>query len=166
LFNHNKKEKGFTFIELILYTALVSIFLTTAVYFAWDIIYAQIRSKAEQETGENIRIAAQRIQAEIRNADDVINVASSSLELDSGSLGFTTIALDGAVIKITQGGVISELTSSEVEVTELLFTDLSTQDQTSKNIQFSLTIKHKNPFQRKEWEKSYSMETSAELRSN
>lgn len=165
-FNHSKKESGFTFLELILYTAIVAIFLTGAVYFAWDIIYAQVRSNIEQETIENARIVVQRIQSEIRSADDIINISPSSLELDSGSLGTTIIALDGDVIKITQSGVTSELTSSQVEVSELLFSDLSSGDEKSKNIEFSLTLRHKNPASRKEWEKSYTIKTSAELRSN
>lgn len=165
-FNRSKKESGFTFLELILYTAIVAIFLTGAVYFAWDIIYAQARSNIEQETIENARIVVQRIQSEIRNADDITNINPSSLELDSGSLGTTTIALDGEVIKVTQSGVTSELTSSQIEVNELLFSDLSSGDEKSKNIGFSLTLRHKNPASRKEWEKSYTIKTSAELRSN
>ena len=166
LSNRNKKELGFTFIELILYTAIVSIFITAAVYFAWDIIYSKVRSNIEQETAENIRIVSQRIQFEIRNADEIVNLSPFSLELDSGSLGTTIIALDGDVVKITQAGAASELTSNQVEVTELLFSDLSSGDKKSKNIEFSLTLRHKNPASRKEWEKSYTIKTSAEIRSN
>ena len=165
-FNHSKKESGFTFIELILYTAIVAIFLTGAVYFAWDIVYAQVRSNIEQETIENARIVVQRIQSEIRSADDIINISLSSLELDSGPLGTTIIALDGDVIKITQSEATSELTSSQMEISELLFSDLSSGDEKSKNIEFSLTLRHKNPASRKEWEKSYTIKTSAEIRSN
>lgn len=167
LFNQeNKTELGFTFIELILYIALVSIFLTGAVYFALDIIYGQVRANAEQEVSENIRIAGQRIQVEIRNAKDILSVTPTSLELDSGSLGITKIALVGDTIKITQGGVTSNLISSKVEATELLFSNLTSQDKSSKNIGLSLTIKHRNPFQRKEWEERQTLKTSVELRSN
>lgn len=165
-FNRIKTESGFTFIEIILYTALISIFLTSLVYFAWDIIYGQIRSNVEQEVAENIRIVAQRIQSEVRNAEDIITVAPTSLELNSGALGITTIFLDGDAVKITQSGVTSALTSDEVEVTVLSFSDRSTEDDSSKNIEFSLSISHKNPEANKEWEKTDTLNTSVELRSN
>jgi len=174
LFNQNdkvgrmtrKSQFGFTFIELILYTALIAVFLTGAVYFAWDVIYAQTKSTVEQEVIENARFALQRIQTEIRNADEILNLSPSSLELDSGSLGLTTIFLEAGVIKINQGGTISALTNSQVEATGLSFVNHSTSDNKSKNIEFSLTIKHKNPEQKKEWEKTVIFNSSAEIRSN
>jgi len=159
-------SQGFTFIELILYTALIAVFLTGAVYFAWDVIYAQTKSTVEQEVIENARFALQRIQTEIRNADEILNLSPSSLELDSGSLGLTTIFLEAGVIKINQGGTISALTNTQVEATGLSFVNHSTSDNKSKNIEFSLTIKHKNPEQKKEWEKTVIFNSSAEIRSN
>lgn len=155
-----KREKGFTFIEVILYVALISIFLTGAVYFAWDVIYGRVRSKTQQELAANIRLVAQRIQAEIRNADDLVSISVSVLELDSGVLGTTTIFLDQGIVKISQSGITSDLTNSDIEVTQLQFFDLGTEDAGSKNINFSIAARYKNPAQKKEWEKNYNLNTS------
>lgn len=167
LYNQNKKrELGFTFIELILYTALVSIFLTSAVYFAWNIIYGQVRSDVQQEVSGNLRVISERIQFEIRNAKGINSLGDNFIELDSGSLGITVIALADKAVQITQGGETNNLTSNEVEVKNLSFTNLTTEDQKSKNIKFSITIRHKNPAGKREWEREGTIETTAELRSN
>lgn len=166
LFNHSKKEKGFTFIELILYTALVSIFLTSAVYFAWNVIYGQVKSTVQQEVSENLRFVSGRIQAEIRNAQEINNISSNSIELDSGLIGTTTISLIDQTVQITQGEQTSDLNSDKVEVTELLFTNLSSDDQKSKNVKFSLALRYKNSNDRQEWDKEGAIETTVELRSN
>lgn len=160
------KERGFTFLELILYIALLSIFLTGAVYFAWDIIYGRVRSKVEQEVSENLRVVSERIQLEIRNAKEINNVGANFIELDSGSIGTTIISLADKAVQITQGGETNNLTSNEVEVIDLSFINLSTGDQRSKNIKFSLSSRHRNPGGKKEWEKEQTFETSCELRSN
>ena len=160
------KQQGFTFLELILYIALLSIFLTGAIYFAWDIIYGQVRSTVQQEVNENLRIAVERIQFEIRNAVKINNVGTNFIELDSGLIGPTIISLVEKRIQITQGGETNNLTSSNVEVTDLSFTNLTTGDQSSKNIKFSLSLRHKNPGGRKDWAREQTFETSVELRSN
>jgi len=161
-----KKQSGFTFIELILYITLVSIFITSAVYFAWDIIYGQIRSGVQQAVSENIRATAQRIQAEIRNSQGIINLTPTSLELNNGSLGSTIVVFNGDEVEITQGGESYPLTSTQVEVTELLFFDRSAPDESSKNIEFTLTVRYKNPGQRKEMMETQTLQTSAEIRSD
>ena len=165
LFSRNK-ESGFTFIELILYTALVSIFLTSAVYFAWNVIYSQVKSTVQQEVSENLRFISGRIQAEIRNAQEINNVGTSSIELDSGLIGITTISLVGQTVQITQSGQTSDLSSDKVEVTELLFTNLTSGDQKTKNVKFSLALRYKNSNDRQEWDKEGIVETTVELRSN
>src|SRR3989344_8835546 len=74
-------SKGFTLIELILYIAIVGIFISGAILFAWDIIYGRVRSNAQQQVSQNLRLAGKRMIYEIRNASDVNSISASSLSL-------------------------------------------------------------------------------------
>ena len=76
----SKLKRGFTLIEMILYIAIVSIFLTGLVYFTWDLIYGRLKSYIQQEVNQNIRFASARIIYEIRNAKSVNSPTSGSSE--------------------------------------------------------------------------------------
>ena len=168
-------EDGFTFIELILYIALVSIFIGGAVLFAWDIIYGRVKSGVQQEVSQNLRLASKRIVYEIRNASGINSVTPSSISLimDDSSRNPTVFDLSNGRLRIGygSGGGCSTtnpcpLTSNEVSVANLVFVDLSTSGGESVNIQFTITIESNNPSGRQEWEKSQTYSTSVELRSN
>ena len=60
------------------------------------------------------------------------------------------------------GGGWGALTSSAVEVTNLIFTDLS--DSASENAKFIITIRYENPGGRSQWEKEETFEGAAQLR--
>jgi len=70
----SKRNSGFTLVELILYIALVSIFLTGVIMFTWDILYGRVKSYVQEEVNQNSRFAAKRIIYEIRNASGVNSV--------------------------------------------------------------------------------------------
>ena len=155
--------KGFTLIELLLYMGLVALFLTATIYFAWDVVLGNVKAGVHQEVQENLRSAAHRIQFEIRNADS-INTVSPILSLTAPSPNNPTeFRLSNGTLEIKQGsGSWTPITSSAVEVTSLTFTDLT--DTSSENIRFILTIRHRNPSGRSEWEKEATIESSAQIR--
>lgn len=172
--NIHKNEYGFTLIELILYIALVSIFLTGAVLFTWDIVYGRVRSSIQQEANQNLRHVAKRISYEVRNASDINSLASGDLCLASSELSHnpTRIYLDSGLIKISWGGgsidcssMINDeaLTSSDFEVTDLTFSNQSSGSD-SYNIGFSFTIE--NTTDRVEWQTNQTYTGSSEMRSN
>jgi type II secretory pathway pseudopilin PulG len=168
-----KVRSAFTLIELLLYLGLVSIFLTALVYFSWDVILGNVKARVHQEVQENIRFAAHKIQSASRNADGIgdsafgVNLAANpgaavSLAGDGPSYPLQ-VRVEGGVLQIKHGGGIwLSLTSSLVEVTELSFTNLSDTD--SENVRFTLTIRHRNPSGKSEWDKEATFETSAQLR--
>jgi len=169
------KYGGFTFIELILYIALLSIFISGAVLFAWDIIYGRVKSSVQQEVSQNLRLASKRIVYEIRNAQGVNSIGPSliSLAMTDAARNPTVFDVSSGRLRIGYGSSGScpstspcPLTSNDVTVTNLTFTNLSTGGGESVNIRFTITLESNNPSGRQEWEKSQTYTTSVELRSN
>jgi type II secretory pathway pseudopilin PulG len=165
---------GFTLIELILYVALVSIFISGAVFFAWDVVYGRVKSRVQQEVSQNLRLASKRVSYEIRNAMGVNSASGStlSLSMEDTSRDPTVFDLSGGRLRIGFGSAAPcpitapcELTSNQVTVTNLEFIDRSAGSD-SINIQFTITVENNNPSGRQEWERSQTYTSSAELRSN
>ena len=165
-------KKGFTLIELILYIAIVGIFISGAILFPWDIIYGRVKSNAQQQVSQNLRLAGKRMIYEIRNASDVNSISASSL-----SLALTDPARNPTIFDVSAGRLRigygssgpcpttapCDLTGNNVTVTNLIFTDLSSGTD-SKNIQFTMTID--SNADRKEWQMNETYTGSVELRSN
>lgn len=156
-------NKGFTLIELILYIALVSIFVTGAIFFAWDIIYGREKAFQQQIVEQNARAALARIVYEIRRADDINSVSSSSIELENGA-NDTTISLSSGTVQITTGGVGPyDLTSNQVIITSLAFTDLTATSEDTKGINVSLTAQQAATGVADQFEAQTTMSESVEL---
>jgi len=164
---------GFTLIELILYTALVSIIISGAILFAWDIIYGRVKSQVQQEVNQNLRLASKRIVYEVRNASDINSVGANDLCLASADSDRnpTKIYVSSGRLWIGWGGGSSDctgltndepLTTNLVSVSGLNFNDLSFGE--SKNIDFTITVESTGD--RQEWQKSQTYSSSVEVRSN
>lgn len=167
-------SSGFTLIEVIIYVALVSVFISGAIFFAWDIIYGRVKSQVQIEVNQNLRLASDRISFEIRNADSINSVSGSSLSLSvSDSVRDPTVFdVSGGRLRIGYGGAgpcpitsPCNLTSDLVTVANLTFTDLSVGIE-SANVRFTITVASNNPSGRQEWERSQTYSTAVELRSN
>jgi len=167
-------QHGFTLIELLIYVGLVSIFLTAATSSLLDIVFGSVKSSVQQEVQENLRYATQRIQFEIRNADTINSSSSFGVNLAADSTKSLSLAtpspnnptefrVSGGILQIRQGGGSwIALTSTALEVTNLVFTKLS--DASSDNISFTVTVKYRNPSGRSEWEKISTFEGASQLR--
>lgn len=160
---------GFTLVEMILYIAIVSIFMTGLVYFTWDVIYGRVKSFVHQEVNQNTRFASKRILFEIKNASGVNVISASSISLGTAdpARNPTVIDVSGGRIRIGYGNSGNCPTSNPCYLTSnrvnssLLFTDLSFGN--SSNIKFVLTASSTGD--RQEYEKSETYESSVELRS-
>ncbi len=164
-------QSGFSLIELILYIALISIFLSGAIYFAWDVIYSGKKSDVHRNLNENMRIVSKRILYEIRNASAVNSVSATSLCLASANSTYnpTRIYSSSNTLRIAWGGGSANctsmthdaiLTSANVQLTSLTFTDLTLGS--SRNIKFAFTIASTGV--RQEWQKSISYTGSGQVR--
>src|SRR3989338_5850578 len=92
-------KKGFTIIELLIYITLISIFVTSAITFSWDIIYGRERTNRQQTVEQSARIALSKITYEIQRAENIISVSDNKIELDNGSSA-TEISLNSGVLQI------------------------------------------------------------------
>jgi type II secretory pathway pseudopilin PulG len=159
-----KIQTGFTLVELILYVALVSIFVTAAIGFVWNIIYGREKSYNQQIVQENARIAMTRIAYEIRRAKDIVSVGSGLIILDAGDGTFTTIELTGDSIQLTSNGLGPyNLTSNQVLVNSLTFVNYTSSDNSSKNIKIALSMTQSQQALAGETTAETSVESSIEL---
>ncbi len=74
-------NKGFTFIELILYVAIVAIMMTALIPFAWNAIEGGVKSATEQEVFSQARYVSERIKYEVRNASSINSVTATQISL-------------------------------------------------------------------------------------
>src|ERR1700685_365020 len=102
----NMKDKnGFTYIEFILYIALVVIILSSLIPFAWNAIEAGVKSTTEQEVFSNAQYISEQLQYQIRNASGINSVTSTQISLGTAisSTNPTVIGLSGSNLTIKQG---------------------------------------------------------------
>lgn len=159
-----KHNSGFTLVELILYVALVSIFMVGAILFSWDVIYGREKSIRQQVVQQNARIAMAKIGNEIERANDISSIAANQIVLTNTS-GTTTINLSGGRIRITSGGGGPfNITSNQVTVTSLAFTNLQSTNQNTNNIRVSITLTQANSPIKGELTSATTLEDSFELK--
>lgn len=167
--NFKHKESGFTLVEMILYIAIVSIFMTGLVYFTWDVIYGRVKSFVHQEVNQNTRFASKRVTYEIKNAMGVNALTANSISLAMADSSRNPTVIDVASGRIRIGYGTSGncplanpcfLTSNKVD-SSLSFTDLSSGNST--NVKFVLTVASTGD--RQEFNKSETIETAVEVRS-
>ncbi len=170
LFAIHNSSVGFTIVEMILYVAIVAIFMTGMVYFTMDIVYGRVKSFTHQEVNQNIRFASGRISYEMKNAKSVNSISGSTISLEMADIDRnpTVFDISGDRLRIGYGVTgncpVSSpcfLTSNKVVVSNLTFTDLTSGGWA--NIKFSITVEAQGD--RREFQKSETYETSVELRS-
>jgi prepilin-type N-terminal cleavage/methylation domain-containing protein len=172
-----KNKSGFSLIEMILYVAVVSIFISGAVLYAWQAVYGRIKSQVQLDVNYNLNIITSRINYELRNALNVYSLNTSDLCLQVADTAHnpTRLYLSNGEFRVSWGGGSNNctgmtndesLSSSSVDVIGLTFVDLSSALNESKNISYSVTVDSVNPSARQEWDKTQTYSSSVELRSN
>lgn len=163
------KNFGFTLIEFIIYIAIVAVILVLMIGFLWNIISGNIKETSYQEVQQNGRFVLTKINQEIKKATGIENPglgASStvlSLSMADPFLNPTTFYLANGNLMIIQGlGQPYELTSDQVTVSSLRFTNLSYQD-TPGTIRIEMTIGHINPGARIEYQASIDLKLTVSL---
>ena len=167
------KLKGFTFIELILYIAIISTVLGSVIPFAISVIQGSAKSEIRDQVNTSASLISAFISSRIRNASGInltgsnfgTNLAadpSARFTLDITGAGTPLVfsVLDGSLMLSRSGGAPVNLNSSGTRVTELIFTDNS-----SENISFSLTLTDNSSSTRQEYQSSINIVSSSQLRS-
>lgn len=161
-----KKKAGFTFIELILYMAIVTVMLSALVPFAWNIIGAASKSNTEQEVFSQARFISERIKYEIRNSIGINSVTATSISLITATNPTVIDVLSGN-IRIKQGaGAVVVLNSLDTAISGLTFTNNTSLDNKTKNISYVFTLSAKYGSARQEFVETTTIRSSAEVRTN
>jgi type II secretory pathway pseudopilin PulG len=135
------KNKGFTLIEIILYVALVAVFITSAILFTFNIIYGKEKAYNQQVVDQSARILMDKIAYQIRSAKQVQNMTPDSITLVDVDGNTISIALNGTVVEITTNGLGPySLTSNQVKVDSFTLTDLSGASANTNNVNVDLGI--------------------------
>ncbi|MDE2026298.1 MAG: type II secretion system protein [Patescibacteria group bacterium] len=162
-------QSGFTYVEAILYVAIISIILTALIPFTWNIVEGGTKSATQQEVSSQARVISERIIYEIRNAVDITSVTVPTLTLCENSANCslaanqTVVTFTGSTITINQAnaGAVT-LNSTNVKVTGS-FTNNSSGSST-KNVTFTLTVTENTGSTRSEYTGSETISSSAEVR--
>lgn len=169
------KQSGFTLIEMILYIAIVSIFISGAILFAWNIVYGRIKSQVQLDGNYNLHFLTQRTSYELKNAVSIYSLTSNDvcLQMAESSRNPTRIYLQTGAIRTAWGGGSVDctsmtndvqLSSDKINITNLTLTNLS--QGISKNIQFTIGLEVINVSGRQEWDFSASNSSSVELKTD
>lgn len=139
-----KPSSGFTFIELVLYAAVVSIVVITLIPVGWNVVQGSVRASVEREVYDNARSISERLKYEIRSATAITAVDSTSITLTTAvpANNPTVIDFSGGNIRLQQGaGSPINLNSGNTSVLSLIFTDLRNDPvNTSQSIAFSFSL--------------------------
>ncbi len=131
---------GFTLVELIVYISLITLFLTGAILFSWDVIYGREKSFRTQVVQQSARIAMAKIAYAITEAKAVQSISTNQLILINYSGPNTVVDLTTGKIQIDSGSGPIDLTSNQVIVTDLIFTNLSDPTTDSKNVKVKIVM--------------------------
>lgn len=167
-------KEGFTLIETLIYIAIIGMVVVSFVVFAMSISDSRNKAYVISEVQANHRTALNIISQRIRSAETV-NIIGSIFDSDPGALSLamangsknpTIINLnqDDGILQITEGtaGPIA-ITSDEVKITDLVFTNL-TGGEERKNIRIEITIVFNNADTDIEYNYSQSLQTAVSLR--
>jgi type II secretory pathway pseudopilin PulG len=170
-FQKKQLQNGFTLLELILYMGMVTVFMSALIPFSWNVIEGGAKSATGQEIFTQGQYVADRITNEIRNASDINSVSPTQISLATAipATNPTIISLNAGIINMQQGAATPiALNSVNTTIQSLTFTNYSSFDNKTQNIQFQFTIaaKYSGAGTRQEYNGSVAMEGSAEVRSN
>jgi prepilin-type N-terminal cleavage/methylation domain-containing protein len=148
---HRRKSaspnSGFTLLEMLIYILIIGVILVAVTGFSFQFLATRAKASALQETERNAQLAAARIAAEVREAQDLdvpgstfsANPSTLSLILADGTKSPTIFSVSGGVLRVKQGtGAVLPLTSSKVQVSEFVIDNLSTANGKDKSVRIHI----------------------------
>ncbi len=170
-----QQQAGFSLIEMILYIAIVAIFISGAVLFAWNIMYGRIKSQVQLDVNYNLHFLTQRISYELKNAVSIYSITGSEicLQMAETNRNPTRIYEQNGTLRTAWGGGSTnctsmtndvQLSSDEIAITSISFTNLS--QGISKNVRFSIGLEAINNSGRQEWDFGGDNTSSIELKTD
>jgi Tfp pilus assembly protein PilW len=166
----DRRQKGFTLVELLLYVAVSSTLLLVTSLFLQTLLESRIKNQTITEVEQQGLQIIQAITQTLRNADSVsapgqgTSAASLTLATYTPGLNPTVFDLSGGTIRVKEGAAAAiPLTNARVTASSLLFSNLS-RTGTPGVVRIQFTLSHVNPSGRNEYAYSRSFVVSASLR--
>ena len=169
-----KNQKGLTFIEIIIYVAILGLVATAFMTMAINMLSLKSKSVAQQEMDSTLQFISQKINYEIRNAKSLSATTATSITLASNdSLRNPTVFdLNNGNIRMGFGSSGScpttspcVLNSNVINISGFVVTNLSSGDSKTQNIDYNISGNYENPGNRTEFNAVGSIKDSAEVRS-
>lgn len=162
-----KFQQGFTLIELLLYLGIVVVVISVASVITFNVLFSRAKVMAIREVTQNARLSMDKVSQEVRNADSITSPssgkASSTLEITKEGKQITFDKENGTLVVERGGNSPVALTSNEVEVTELKFSDVSYSD-TPRTIRIHMKFNFNTNSNLREYEFEEDFYTTASLR--
>ena len=145
---HAKKqsERGFTFFELLIYLATVSVLMLMVIDLYFALAHARAKQQSVAEVEEQGQSALSSMLATVRNAHSItLPIAAQSgssltLVTYATSTNPTIFSQSGNALQISENGSTAALTNSQAVVSNLTFRNVSaTNSLGSVEIQFTLS---------------------------
>lgn len=167
---NTSKGAGFTLVEFLIYILIVGVLLLVLAQFGFRVVNDRARTIAQREVEQNLRFSIEEITKEIRAASGINSPSfggtstALSLAMDTPAKNPTVFVSSESILTKQEGGSpVMPLTSSQVKVTGLIFTNTS-YGGSPGNVNVAITIEYKNPSGRIEYSDTISFSSSASLR--
>ncbi|GEM_PF-5935063 len=173
-------KNGITYIELLLYIALIGVLISAVIPFTLAVIQNGEKSNTQREVTNAAYVVTEKIKAQIRNGR-TINSGSSNFDVDLASSSANQISIGGSapndpiLINVTPQGIAQikiganaavALNPASTHVSSLVFKNNSPTDLRSKNLSFILTMTSSYAGSSPYYTYSITVRSAAELRSN
>lgn len=174
-----KNTKAFTLIETLLYVGIVGMVLASLVGFGWNMMGIGAKSGTHHDVVSNERLVAEKLSFFVREATD-IDGANSNFGVNLATTPGSKVTLrgvapndpivfdvSGGALRVTLGVAAPiALTSSNIAVSSIVFTNASSADGKTKNVGFEIQLGTTSSGNRFEYASNTALRSSAEIRSN
>lgn len=145
------KSNGFTLVELLLYITLTAVVFVMIISFIMTLMEVRTKVDVIGEVEHNARLVQDRLTDAMRHVE-AVNTGTSTFGSDPGvlSLDMVDAAVDPTIFSLTAddgqlqvseaGAAAATITTENVSVSNLVFTDLtSSEDRGIIQVQFTVT---------------------------
>jgi competence protein ComGC len=158
---YNKKKKGFTLIEFLIYMGIVTFFMTMIVLSAINMLYAKAKIIAMGEVNHNARFIMERITYNIRSAESISSASEDTLILEMSPAIYNPMifSLEEGSVVISRGGLEAVLNTDFVRISRLNFIRVG-----EKGVEIEVVVDFFNPANRQEYDFSKTFRTTENIR--
>jgi prepilin-type N-terminal cleavage/methylation domain-containing protein len=164
------RQAGYTLIELLVYSAMISVLLTAVIGFLTLTIDARVKAETITQVDLQGAFAMDYITQTIRNATSITTPAAAgsgaslTLVVPTGSLSPTIFDLSGSsALEVKEGtAAYVPLTSNDLVISSLTFKNL-TRSGSSGIVQVSFVVGHVNPSSQNVFDYQKTFTDSAEI---